>query len=127
MSFQRSGVDSVAVAILIALLGAHPAEAAFPGANGKILFDTNRDGGFEIYVTNRDGTALANITNHPANDQFAAWSPCGTKIAFSSDRDGPGTSIYVANADGTGVDSPPATRQEPATSSMPSSRRPGLT
>jgi Tol biopolymer transport system component len=106
MSFQRTAaVCAVCTTVFVNLLvEVSPAGAAFPGPNGKILFDTNRDGPFEIYVMNPDGTALTNISNHPANDQFAAWSPCGTKVAFSSDRDGPGTSIYVANADGTGVE-----------------------
>ena len=33
-------------------------------------------------------------------DMFSAWSPDGTKIAFTSDRDG-NFEIYVMNADGT--------------------------
>jgi Tol biopolymer transport system component len=95
---------SLALLLVSVLPGARPAVASFPGPNGKILFETNREGNFEIYTMRPDGTGLTNITNHPAADQFAAWSPDGTKVGFSSDRDGPGTSIYVANADGTAVE-----------------------
>ena len=54
----------------------------------------------EIFVINVDGTGLTNLTNHPAGDARAAWSPNGQKIAFNSNRDGNGE-IYVMNADGT--------------------------
>ena len=45
-----------------------PAEATFPGANGKIAFTTDRDGNNEIYVVNSDGTGLARLTNNSASD-----------------------------------------------------------
>ena len=49
----RWAVTMTALVGLIAI--AAPAHAAFPGANGKIAFQTNRDGNNEIYVVNADG------------------------------------------------------------------------
>ena len=40
----------------------------------------------EIYVMNADGSAQANLTNHPAEDSYPAWSADGSKIAFTSFR-----------------------------------------
>ncbi len=77
------------------------ARAAFPGANGKIAFNTARDGNYEIYAMNADGSAQTRLTNNAASDSSAAWSPDGTKIAFDSNRDGNGE-VFVMNADGTG-------------------------
>ena len=67
-----------------------------------------RDGDEEIYVINADGSNPRRLTNSPGSDQFPAWSPDGTRIAFSSDRDGSpsleGRDIYVMNAaDGLGL------------------------
>jgi Bacterial Ig domain/WD40-like Beta Propeller Repeat/Beta-propeller repeat len=71
------------------------------GAN-KIVFSSNRDGNFEIYSMNSDGTGLTRLTNHSAIDLFPALSPDGTKIAFASNRDGLlNFEIYVMNADGS--------------------------
>ncbi len=57
-----------------------PAEAAFPGANGKIVFASNREGNVEIYVMNPDGCDQARLTNNHATDDDPAWSADGTKI-----------------------------------------------
>jgi len=34
------------------------AEGAYPGSNGKIAFETNRDGNEEIYSMNPDGSGF---------------------------------------------------------------------
>ena len=50
---------------------------------------------------NADGTAQTRLTTDPAEDTQPAWSPDGSKIVFTSDRDGNGE-IYLMNADGSG-------------------------
>jgi hypothetical protein len=74
--------------------------APSPEENGKIVFASIRDGNFEIYVMNGDGSDQHNISNNPAQDAYPSWSPDGTKIVFSSTRDGR-EEIYVMNADGS--------------------------
>ena len=66
----------------------------------KIAFGSDRDGNDEIYIINSDGTGLKRLTNNPAWDYHASWSPDGKKIAFNSSRDG-NHEIYVMNSDGT--------------------------
>jgi len=53
-------------------------------------------------VMKADGSGVANLTNHPAEDWFPAWSPDGRRIAFHSYRDGD-AEIYVMNANGSGL------------------------
>ena len=78
-------------------------QAVVLGTNGKIVFESDRDGNFEIYTMNSDGTEQTRLTNNAAKDYNPVWSPDGTKIAFTSDRDGVGIlAIYSMNADGTG-------------------------
>ncbi len=68
----------------------------------NLAFVSDRDGNYEIYVANIDGSGAMNITNNPASDTNPRWSPDGTKILFVSDRDG-NSEIYVMNADGSGL------------------------
>jgi Tol biopolymer transport system component len=91
-----------AVALSIAALGAGQAQAAFPGANGKIVFRTNRDGNAEIYTMNPDGTDRVDLTRNPAEDVDPRWSPDGKRIVFASNRSG-NYEIYTMNTDGGGV------------------------
>jgi Tol biopolymer transport system component len=60
----------------------------------KIAFTSNRDGNYEIYVMNADGSEPQNLTNNPAQDNYATWSPDGKKIAFVSNRIG-GHDVYA--------------------------------
>lgn len=53
----------------------------------------------DIYVINRDGSGLRQLTNHPAIDSSPRWSPAGTQLAFVSDRSG-SPRIYTMSADG---------------------------
>ena len=54
----------------------------------KILFASRRDGNREVYIMNPDGSEQVNLTQHPADDQLAVWSPTGEQILFVSDRGG---------------------------------------
>jgi Tol biopolymer transport system component len=75
------------------LLGESSASSAtFPGINGKIAYQKDR----EIFVMEADGSDPVNLTNNPAPDLSPAWSPDGTRIAFERDED-----IWVMDADGS--------------------------
>ena len=61
----------------------------------KTTFISTRDGNYEIYSVNPDGTGLTNLTNSLDDEGSYAWSPDGSKIAYSRGFNG----ISVMNAD----------------------------
>jgi TolB protein len=75
--------------------------SAWSPDGAKLAFTSNRDGNPEIYIMNRDGSAVRRMTNSPSIDVTPTWSPAGTQIAWVSDRTGT-PQIYIMNADGTG-------------------------
>ena len=76
--------------------------SSITSAERKIAFASNRDGNWEIYVMNADGSNQTRLTNNSAVDRQPTWSPDGSMIVFYSDRDGT-CEIYGMNADGTGL------------------------
>ena len=69
-------------------------------AKGKIAFESDRDGNYEIYIMNVDGSEQTRLTDNPADDWGLSFSPDGSKIAFESYRDG-NWEIYIMNIDGS--------------------------
>lgn len=66
----------------------------------KVVFTSRRDGNFEIYLMNPDGSDQINLTQHRARDSAPVWSPTGEQILFTSDRGGI-EELYLMDADGT--------------------------
>ena len=71
----------------------------------------------DIFVVDRDGTGVKQLTFDSEMDDQPAWSPDGTKIAFRSFRTRLLGDIWVMNADGTNLvnltpDPLPATTDE---------------
>ena len=77
-----------------------PAPDAASGSGGRISFTSNRDGNWEIYAMNADGSGVVRLTRDSAADGCASWSSDGRRIAFESTRDGY-YAIYAMNADGS--------------------------
>ena len=74
------------------------------GLKGRIVFHSTRNGDFDIYIMNADGSGPTQLTNTPDNDIDPVWSPNGKQIAFNRFNDTFSTlEILVINADGSGV------------------------
>ena len=91
--------------VLALILTAQPTEAAFPGKNGKIVFDSFLPGQADSEIVtlkyNPNGGPVPEdpdppLTDNTAQDSGPAWSPSGSKIAFERSSD-----LWVMNADGT--------------------------
>ena len=78
-----------------------PSPTATPVAQSeRIVFASDRDGNWEIYAMNPDGSSVTRLTNSYARDWQPARSPDGRRVAFESERDG-AREIYAVNADGS--------------------------
>lgn len=67
--------------------------------DGKlIVFGSNRDDDFEIYLMNSDGTSQRRLTHSPGIDMHPVFSPDGKRIAFTSNRNG-NHDIYLLDLD----------------------------
>ena len=69
----------------------------------KIAFVSDRSGNPDIWVMDRDGTNLVDLTKNTAKDHSPAWSPDGEWIAFASVRDSLYWELYLMHPDGSGV------------------------
>ena len=81
--------------------GALPAEPPPLPPPGALAFT---DGAGDIYVMNTDGSDRRRLTSDAAPfvlDAYAAWSPDGSRIAFSRYDGYHAAEVYLINADGT--------------------------
>jgi TolB protein len=77
----------------------HASLPAWSPDGQRIAFVSTRAGSSDIWVANRDGSGLRNLTaGSRAIDNAPTWSPDGTKIAFTSDRAG-GNKLYIMDAE----------------------------
>ena len=93
MTTKKPGVDQV-------LLTKHDAgdqRARWSPDGTKILFESNRDGDWEIFVMDAAGENLTQLTNNDEADRNAEWSR--SSIVFESKRDGD-WEIYGMGLDG---------------------------
>jgi Tol biopolymer transport system component len=102
---------AVAASILVLLTATQPVEAAFPGTNGRIVFERDPDGyrgpeDPEIYTISFAGDNLKRLTNNSTEDTEPTFSADGTKIVYSGDgRRAPGSysaDLFVMKAGGSG-------------------------
>lgn len=93
-------VVSVLGVVAAVLTATTPAQATFPGDNGRIAFSRGTIGNFDIFTMKPSGKDLVQLTNAPGSDLTPSWSADGSTIVFSSVRDG-NREIYVMNADGS--------------------------
>ena len=80
-----------------------PTQAKAPETE-KIVFSSNRDGNWDIWTMNPDGSDPVNLTRDAASDFKPTWSPTGGQILFVSFREkGKESSLYLMDADGNNI------------------------
>ena len=67
--------------------------------SAEIAFASQRDGNWEIYVTDSAGGSQRRLTRRDVQDRFPLWSPDGAQIAFGSQVDS-GWELWVMDSSG---------------------------
>ena len=87
-----------------------PTPTPVPGAGAQPIAFTKpgNGGGADVFLTNTDGTNVVNLTDAAGDDTRPAWSPDGSRLAYTCLRQPDGSigspqRICVRNADGTGL------------------------
>jgi Tol biopolymer transport system component len=98
---------ALTMACLVALLAlSQKSEASFPGKNGRIAFEGDRDTGgtggssAEIITVSPDGTGMKQLTSASGSGN-PTFSPNGEKIAYAANYGADTRGIYVINRSGT--------------------------
>jgi WD40 repeat protein len=73
-------------------------QTAANGSAGKIAFHSNRDGNFQIYVMNPDGSDVVRLTFNSLDEFLPLWSPDGSRLTFGRCSDV--CDVIVIDADG---------------------------
>jgi TolB protein len=86
-----------------------PAQATFPGPDGRVVFMVAQSHGSQfripLYTMNPDDSAVRQLTKPPwgTADADPHWSPDGSTIVFERDDSDGNGQIYTVNADGSGL------------------------
>ena len=109
-----SHLRSITIILGFALISVNQVQSL----DSMIAFSSDRDspGNQDIFAMMADGSQPRNLTNNPTSwDYIPDWSPDGSKIAFTSERDR-NSEIYVIDADGK---NPVRLTREPETDAAP--------
>lgn len=92
-AFLTTLLATLLAAALLASLSSRPAEAAFPGDNGRIAFYTGGD----VWTMASNGSGATKLTTNINTEGDPAVSPDGSRVVYEFFG-----AIWVMNADGSG-------------------------
>ncbi|MGD0873194.1 MAG: winged helix-turn-helix domain-containing protein [Bryobacteraceae bacterium] len=81
---------------------AHDSEPDISPDGRSVIFVSNRQGPYSIWVMAADGSNPRNLSGGSGQDASPAWSPDGRRIAFQRTRGTVPNYILIMNADGSG-------------------------
>ncbi|HXD86650.1 MAG TPA: hypothetical protein VN641_09160 [Urbifossiella sp.] len=68
----------------------------------RIAFSSSRDGTFDLYVMNANGSGVRRVVKLDGMQMRPSWSPDGQRLAFTSNHAG-SYDLWIVRLDGTGL------------------------
>ena len=99
----QDGTDGDVASVPSTRLLTHGRGPRWSSDGQRIVFYSSRNGWWDIYSIDADGTNEIRLTTHETGESAPTWSPDGFRIAFTSYRDGYDghQSIHIMDSDGT--------------------------
>jgi hypothetical protein len=66
----------------------------------RIAFSSNREGSFDLFLMDADGTGLRRLTTDPGTEGEPAWTPDGSRLIYTATRQGAQPQLFVLRPDG---------------------------
>jgi len=113
--YRQAAVGLCALLCLGAMAPAHAAGVAPSEAEqaalralrgrlvGQVIWESNRDGHWQLYTMNADGTGARRLTSGPGNDTEARLSSDGSRVLFTRSLPGEPEAVWLMNSDGSGA------------------------
>jgi Tol biopolymer transport system component len=105
-AFLQKAATASTLCMVVGFLLATPAQAAFPGDNGRIAFHAQEVGtyDFRVETIQPDGSSRSVVAQSPGQQVAPAWTAKGDRIAFTQAPAEPGavSEVFAINPDGTG-------------------------
>ncbi|MGH2952389.1 MAG: TolB family protein [Solirubrobacterales bacterium] len=116
---------TIAVAAVLVAVFTSVAEAAFPGANGRIAYVGAPPGedDSELFTILPDGSGIEQLTDDLVNQDAPAWSPDGRELSLAVLGLSGGSTVFTMNADGSEMRALARSRTLASPSFSPSGRR----
>ena len=101
--FSAQHLDSRGRCALVALSGARIDYMAAQALLDRLVFGSSRDGHYDIWVCNMDGSGATQLTNNNAAEWRPQWSHDGTRIVFDRQWTGQDAEIMTMTAGGSSI------------------------
>jgi Tol biopolymer transport system component/uncharacterized protein YjdB len=66
----------------------------------RIAFSSDREGSYDLYLTDADGGNLQRLTSDPGREGEPVWTPDGTRLVYTFTSQGVQPQLYVLRPDG---------------------------
>lgn len=85
----------------------------------RVAFSSNREGSYDLYLMDADGSDLRRLTTDPGTEGEPAWTPDGNRLIYTATKPGGRPQLHVLRPDGRppqALTTEPGGNQSPAVS-----------